>query len=497
MTLKTVEKTQSILLSDIEACYSKNDLKNLVSLIDTYSNMTQLINNELYNDVIETILDNTSQKIGFVSKNEMKDESIIVFYDQIGSTVCLSEQYIDGIIELGYKLIYIYENPYFTISEILKSKLVQNNVESYFFNCSSKYNQQELILEIYSIIDNSKCSKLIVQSPAYGALCSIVLFGLNNVMRYRVVPGDHHFYIGVKCTDYFFEFRPYGITRAIRERNISPSRIIKLPYYPIINIKCDFKGFPVETAGKSVVVTAGDTYKFFGSDIFYEICEKIALENNVLIIFIGKYNKKLANLIKQKKLDKKIIQIGYRSDFSQCLLHCDMLLSSYPMIGGLISQMASAMGKPIIAYADKKEIDNGRSFEDILGNNHGERRMSKSSLEQVCSYASNLINNKEFRIRESTYIKSLVQTKDKFNKGLHTALSNPKTNITNDDLIELVDKKSFIRTYLAIQNGLYPTFLQPLFRKFGIAVMWKFKHHIMDCLRNPIMISKYLYLHFR
>ena len=277
MTLKTIEKTQSILLSDIETFYGKNDIDKVISLIDTYSNMTQLINNELYNERIENIIINLSKRIGFISKKEIKDDSVIVFYDQIGSTVCLSEQYIDGIIELGYRLVYIYENPYYNISEGLKNKLLQKNVECYFYNSSSRYNQRNLSLDIFSKVENSRCSKLIVQSPAYGALSSIVLSGLDNVRRYRVVPGDHHFYIGVKSTDYFFEFRPYGITRAVSERNISPDRIIKLPYYPITNLNCDFKGFPVEVVGKKIIVTAGDTYKFIGSDIFYDICKRIDL----------------------------------------------------------------------------------------------------------------------------------------------------------------------------------------------------------------------------
>ena len=475
LTLTDIEKCYSQIKWDIERNLRHGNVARTIRLMDTYAGVAQLINDRFRDDDIEHWMEELAEtQLGIVTCTADKDSKRIVFYDQIGSTVCLGLQYIRGLIANGYEVLYIFESPIYKVNSNLLAELENNHIRYLVYNSDIKNNNKLLALarKIQQEIVDFNPARLIVHAPAFGALGCVVLYSLRGVVRYRIVPGDHHFYLGCGCTDYFFEFRNFGIKVAVEQRHIDKKQLFKLPYYPIVDRFVEFQGFPAGVEGKICFVASGGTYKFHGSDWFWEFSKwLLTTYKEAVLLFIGNVTPSISAFIEREYLEGRFIPLGYRKDFASCINQVDVLINSYPYSGGLICQTAAYFKKPILSFFKEKESLT-RSLRALFGAEEMGTSISFSDEKALTVYVDKLVNDASFRISEGERIHSMLQTKEKFDELLGEILCEAlPSNVSVTDKYCNIEER--IRTYVKLQNTFTPSMLVPLIRCYGWRLPFK------------------------
>ena len=495
MNLDDIIKVQQTIKKDVKRSLIKGNIQKAIQLIDCFADFTQRFNNILRDDDIEDSIKEISDKY-IESSIDIKegDENTVVLYDQIGTTACLGVQYLRGLIACGYKVTYIYEQ-YGNLPDISASLLKEINsygVEYHLINSTSVFKNGNFIgNEIRDLIISANPSRIIVHPQAMGALGMSVLYSIRGAKKFRVVPGDHHFYLGYDCFDHFIEFRPFGWSTAVYERKINPSSIYNLSYYPIIDEFVEFRGFPKEVEGKVIIGAGGATYKFQGSDIFYELLEGILTRTDkAIFLFIGSPSSQLIELSKKENIAGKILFLGYRKDFAAVIKNIDILFNSYPFSGGLFCQTAARFSKPIIAYSEPsfyQEIN----VEALLGDVEGENSITLTSKKLFLYHALRLINDEVYRRSIGIACNDILQTEQDFNKQLSDILNYNYPTLAIKD-IEFVDRTARINRYISIRNQYEPEYLMILSKEYKFNIVTSFSCLLKDILSHLLYVLKYI-----
>lgn len=471
ITLDDIKKIYAIIQQDIERNNEKDNIDRVYQLIDTYSVLVQTINDHFRDDFIENILKSIASR--FLNSQDdynSKDENIIVFYDQIGTTICLGLQYLRALKQLGYRVVYIFESP--------SRKVKKDLLLEVYSSCEAVYVFQEkstisLARKIREIIISSKACKLISHCSAEGALGATVFYSLNGLEKYRIVPGDHHFNIGIDSYDHFFDYRNFAIKVSIEERKIPMKKVHKLPYYPIIENNMEFAGFPAEAQNKTVILAAGSEYKFHGSTWFYDFSKKLLFDNpNTVIVFLGGKSPHIVDYVKSQGLEHRFLLLGYRKDFVACMKHSDIFLNSYPMGGGLVGLTAVNLGIPVLSHYDEyNALQN--SIRSFMGAEDVDSPISFIDDSKMHEYANSLIRDVLYRRSEGARMKKMAQTKQNFDRILGEILKEDK------HVVKSVTEKSChlekrLENYIQLQNTFLPSVLNLLIKEYGLGMFRKF-----------------------
>lgn len=478
LTKKKTEKVRQTLLDRIRNYYNAGEFSKVLNEIDDFAEISARVNDVFRNDEIEDYLRNIGEK--YIGKKSVKSDSNcskkIVFYDQIGTTICLGLQYLRALKSLGYEILYIFEQNKTPIYPQLKDE-----VETICFK-TAYYNQPYSIdtaKEIQRLIVDYRAPKLIAHSPCYGAMGSAIFYSLSEIEKYRVVPGDHHFYIGIDCIDHFIEFRDFGINISVNYRNIPIKKINRLLYYPIIESRTPFQGFPEVIKGKIVIAAAARERKFHGSDWFFNTCEYILKKyKNVIILFIGGDSKKVRTFVKERHLQDKFIILGYRTDFIECMKHIDIFFDSYPWGSALTSMTAAYFSCPIISYHDK--IFELESLNSWIIRDDG-IPVSYSNETELFDHIDKLIEDKEYRKKEGNSIKEALPTCISFTNGLQQILNGKQSECK----YALLDKNAITirsKMYIELQNVFNPLIINILFSKYHLHSLLIFPYLFIDSL---------------
>lgn len=491
MNINDINIIQQRLKIDIKKEIAKGGIQRAIDLIDCYADVTQRINNILRDEDIECFLKTIACRIN--NGDDIKEgglRDVILLYDQIGTTTCLGLQYLRGLAANGYKIVYIYEGRD-TISKYLLEEVKETCFHYHLFDTNRVFKNGRFMGDIIrEVIINEKPSRIIVHPQATGALGMATLFSIEGCLKYRIVPGDHHFYIGYDCFNYFIEFRPFGWSTAVFERNISKDKIYSLNYYPIITEFVDFEGFPPETQGKVIMCSGGSTYKFMGSGIFYELLENILCRtNNTVFLFLGTPSEQLVALSKKENMRGRIFFLGYRKDFVPIMKNIDILINSIPFSGGLFCQTAAFFAKPILSYSENNVYEDN-AVADILGSAGRKGSITFTSKEGFLSHAIRLIEDEEYRKENGDFAKSILQTEGGFNSSLGSILKGYYPTLASVD-VEYVERTPRINSYIYIRNEGEPDYLMPLARTLGIGV-FKYTFSIPNCVLHNL---KYLFHH--
>ena len=495
MKIEDFGRIQEIIRKDLIKAIDNNNIIRIVRLVETFAEVTLRINNIKSDFTIEKAIQALSQKYIGQQPNLGRKSNLIVFYDQVGTTICLGLQYLRGIIAAGYDVVYVYENYRNEISPALLNEIKALDIEYKLFGPSSLIYGEGVFCgkKVSEYINSLSPAKIVMHPLPNEAIGMSVLYSLPHIEKFIVVPGDHHYYAGFHSADYLIEFRTFGIGVSVNERGIDSRKIYKLPYYPIVDEFTEFQGFPVDTAGKITFFSAGATYKFMGSDTIYNIWDYILGYDNTLILYMGIPDKKLKRYVKENKYEKRFVFLGYRKDFVQCVKNADVLVNSYPIGGGLVVQTAAYFEKPIVAYCNQREYF-FQNVTDILGGDGSKDRISKTSLEEGKKLIDDLLKSESYRREFGQRMKQCLQTKDCFDNTLHRILSHSIPSMTaepncSDDDYFIMDR------YLCQQNNWHPTVFVPLIIHYGFSFFWKFRFLYKDIIKNPVYVIKFLTLY--
>lgn len=371
--------------------------------------------NQYYIDIdLENMLTVIQNKIGNTKKFSVKDKrDTVIFYDGFGLDVRgLALIYLSALVKSKYKLVYIVredrkrEIP--TIKDIL-----------------DKYSAQIIYIPSLSLIDEYTWlfERMQSMSPKAGFLYTTPndISGIMAFMncegaftRYQINLTDHAFWLGIHAFDYCIEFRDYGASISHLYRNIPKEHIVKLPYFPFIDASKEFEGFPFPVEKDDIIIFSGGAlYKTFDGDenLYYKIVDFCLSEfNNVKFWYAGAGDdselRKLEN-----KYQGRVFYTDERKDLYQVLLHVDLYLNTYPVVGGLMMQYAAMAGKiPMTLY-------HGDVGTGILLNQHN-LEIEFKNLVELTDELKKVLGDKEYRKKKEKMLKSAVISRSQFEEEL-------------------------------------------------------------------------------
>lgn len=477
LTLIDVEKVYNKVKKLVYKSYNQNNFDNIIKYTDILCFCVYRFNWIFTDKTIEDLLLKVSQdNLRCEVDTENLENNRIVFYDQIGSIECLGLQYIRGLILAKYEILYIFESSTRKCSTKLLDEI--NNYDKAHIICvdSSKPNKKIIIEELRTQIVNFRPSKALLHSPAEGAFGVILWNSLVGINRFRIVPGDHHFYLGVNCADNFIEFRKFGYTTAVQKRAIDKSKIFMLPYYPIVD-NTDFYGFDIDINNKIIIFSAGAAYKIYGeNNLYFEILKSIIQKHpNVIVLFAGDgYLKPIKDFIERNGFKNRIHLLGYRKDLNMCVANSDIYLTTFPITGGLTTQYAAYHSKPVLSFTTPNLSIN--YIEDIIGvdRNFVEPKITFTNFEEFLNYADNVIKNSDYRILEGKRVNNLLSNIEKFNIGLEKILNGEAKPIKMD--FEVIDYNKIVDQNIEVENKYIPMLKYDLIKYFHIRCLYYIPH---------------------
>ena len=382
-------------------------------------------------DEVEDIISNISNQLIKKKDDKHRKKSECVFYDSFSSdNGGLTQQYLTAIISSGLRLVYITERKDFLNSNSEIKKQLDNYGKATVIEVPSHANYWEKAQFVYDTIIESEAEKLFIHTEPYSAFASVAFYGLpNTIKKYKINLTDQTFWLGTGFIDYSFEFRQFGWHLSVVKRGISDSKILCLPYYPILNNE-PFHGFPDVAKGKIILFSGASYYKIYDKDdIFFKMCKEILNAcPELLILFAGNGRMNVLNKkIEQYGIKERFIPIGRRSDITEVFKHCDIYLNTYPVGGGLMLLYAAHLSKPIVCYRAKTTA----GAEDIVCQRQF-YNISDDDIPSLVNRVKRLVDDSEYRQEYGCRIKDCTISKEMFNSLFTEYLDTGINKITFD-----------------------------------------------------------------
>ena len=401
----------------------------------------QFCYNQQYTDEqIEVKLSEISHKTGRTFEHQ-KDDDAVLFYDGFGADIRgLAYIYIKALRKIGYRIIYITcadkEEQQPGIIGILrqgKHKIYRVN------NNGSKLDKTE---ELRKIFEEEPFTTAFFYTTPWDVAAVMAFNELQGkCIRYQINLTDHAFWLGKYAFDYCLEFRPYGASVSEYYRKIGKERLILMPYYPIIDRKTPFRGFPFDASGKKVIFSGGSLNKTIDTaGTYYHLVEHIVKKyDDTIFLYAGTGpTEEFERLI--AAYPGRIYLIEERNDLLQVLKHSRIYLNTYPISGGLMIQYAAAA--KCVPVTLRRDWD-----EDACGILKDEEALGEifTDFENVCREIERLIEDDEYWEKKRKLLEGQVQEEWEFENRLEKVLINPAGNIVSD--VRKIDTTKFLLTY--------------------------------------------------
>lgn len=452
------------------------------SYIEKAAAWAVLFNFKYYDIDLEREIKKISNTLNFNVSFEAIPNRLVFVCSQINDAGELVRQYARALAEnsIPTRMIVIDRIP--NHAKTLKEIRGFNNIDLVMIPSNLGYIETALI--IASQIADFKPSKILQHfiPDEVKALLAVSLFP--NIPKFNINYTDHTFWLGASILDYNIEFRKAGGVLSKEKRCIRDDQLYILPFYPILESRKEFEGFPFKREGKVVLFSGSVPYKVFGdSDRYFKTLDRILQENDNSVAMISIKTRAIKKKVRGLTCRKKIYLVPWRRDFLEVVKNADILYNTYPMTGGLTSQTAAALKKPILSFTREKwflaDCDAFFNIEDKING------IEFTDIEKMCDYAKRLCSDEELRREEGNRVSSLLITREEFAKGVHDILTggiNRKLCIQGRLEIDYKGIESFFLDY----ENESKQYLDFLFRKEGISVYYKFPQYCLGFI--PVSI---------
>lgn len=387
----------------------------------------------------------------------------IVFYDSWGwDNRGLTQQYIRALKALDIEFLFVFENESLKQSTAIRSELeAYRKCEIYSINQSLPL--WDRLEGLYRRIREYRPEKLMMHITPWAVEALTVFYALTTVIKYQINLTDHAFWLGAGCLDYSLEFRSYGCTVSLEKRKLKRNQLLMNPYYPITSDEA-FQGFPKEADKKMVLFSGSSFYKVYGrNDLYFRLMKRLLVENPecVLLFAGGGDGRKIRKFIVENQLENRFLLLGPRPDINEVFTRCDIYVGTYPIAGGLMSQLAALNSKPILSYTTPDIPCN--YIEEIICH---KQSISISFTEEQAFFAEarKLVQNDEFRRQRGESLRAAIILPDDFKNNLDMLLK------TNKNLIEFkhigIDYDCFTTLFLEVENDYLDSFKRLLLKAF-------------------------------
>lgn len=397
-------------------------------------------------DILKSIsltLDRTSISDGY----KPKDDTFLIYDDFMLDNMGLSQQYIRALISTKCHVIYMTPQNIHRINscDILNELKAASNVEIIQIKKTADYySDSQAILD--RIISLSPCKVFLHLQPHSVEIITAMYALPENLIKFQIDLTDHCYWLGAPCIDFDLVFRPYGAKMAKYFRNIPVEKIIYQPYYPIIKDYGDGTPLPEQLKGKIVVFAGSAYYKIESKDNRFQKFIIRVLDNNpnVVFIFAGLGNVKVWDLItKNKNYDGRFFLLGHRKDIANVISHSDICINTFPIGGGLVSQISAALSKPLLSL---KDIDGVGDIDEIICQQDCVDILCEDE-DELYSKVRKCIEDEAHRKDFGIKVKKCLIDENAFNKRLQQIIMHPENYIirVNDDLPFIEKQKRHTR----------------------------------------------------
>lgn len=403
-----------------KACASKylksGELANAAKYCEISARIAYIYNLKFSDDELESVVKQISNVIAPGILNYTPFTNRIVFYDSFASSRVLTVQYLVAIIGWQSELLFI--TPQKEISEEVL-RLITNYPKGGILHVDSAGSFQKGVEDGLNAIMAFKPQNIFLHLTPWD-ICGVCIFNkITSGQRFLINLTDHSFWLGKSCSDYILEFRKYGSYISQFHRKIPAERLLLQRFYPV-KTDMPFQGFPIDKGGKILAFAGSSFYKMYGRNgLFLKTIKDLLLENiNVIFLIAGDGNDRpLKAFIKRHKLRERIIVIGNRSDINNVVRNIDIYVNTFPLSGGLMTQLAALNKKPIIGFAN--ECDYGSNdIEDFLNiQTHGV--LVKASVEDFKGYFKLLVESEEEREKNVCLTANCILTPTEFSNLLY------------------------------------------------------------------------------
>lgn len=418
------------------------------------------------------------------------DVNSCVLYDSFSlDNGGLVQQYLTAIMAAGMNLTYITERRGFLSSK----SAIHDQLEAYgkckIIEIPSRLGGLYRAQYVYDEIIRSRAGHLFIHTNPSAVDACVAFYALpEDITKYKINLTDHTFWVGTDFIDYSFEFRPYGCVLSNQERGLSSPNIFYLPFYPIIR-DSSFLGFPAEADGKTVFFSGGAFYKVFDAKDTYFKMVKSILDNceNAIFLYAGAGDvAALSQKIKQYNLEHRFFIIGQRPDITEVFRHCDIYLNTYPFGGGLMTQYAAQLGKPILNYC----CGNTSKVEEFVC----QKKMmdiSVSSFEELVLKARRLCDDLIYRKEYGESIRSCVVSPIEFNKLFLDCVQSGINQLDYSADISMKEYEILIDDKIQFENS-SKCYQRAIVKIFGKRSVWICPDMLLDALCVAIKQNKLL-----
>lgn len=408
--------------------------------------------NLIYSDphIDKTISDIACLKLNVKTIDTHSDDKVVLI-DNFGlDNRGLTQQYLRALIADNRQILYILHNPSpIENSEIIR-ELKEYDKATIKIYKTSKNDYITTAQNIINDIAKFGSKDIFIHIAPWDVTTLLAISALKGATVYNINLTDHAFWLGSTLIDYNLEFRGYGERLSIEKRGLKKSQLIKIPYYPIRSKYTPFAGFPHLPDDAVKIFCGGAEYKMLGKDgIFFKLMDAILdCSKNIHILVAGiSKTSTFGNLIQRMRNYDRVHLIGIRKDIDEVFAHSDIYLSSYPFMGGLMTQYAAQHRLPILAYAEPGEVNTC----DMMVNHLDHPVKMRRSLDEFRAYAKKLADDPLFRKKEGEACHNAMITRQQFDQMISQILSDKTTNIYF--VPEQPDYNSIEDFYLDVENN--------------------------------------------
>lgn len=371
-------------------------------------------------------------------KNDYNNEIRIVFYDTHATdNYVLTQQYLTAALSWNVDILYITNKDMNRPNSKNIKDLLDKSPRAKIEIIPKELDVLEAAEYIIKEVCEFGANKGIIHTQSFDFTGIIAFSALDLVETFYIETSDHIFWLGTKAFDYYVVFRSLGYNTCIQHRGIAENKLLLQPYYPIMYSR-ELQPYPINHSDSVRILSGARIEKVYGdNDKYFELVEGIIKNNpNVEFYYIGAgvYGKLaqtyyLENQIAKRHYGENFHALGFRNDITELMKEMDIYMGTYPIGGGLMTQIAASQGLPIVQYVSSGLSSSVGEFIDCENKN---QPFVFENTNDFYSECNRLIRDKEYRIRIGKDLKGKVLTEQEFNEQIKDIIFKKESHYKPD-----------------------------------------------------------------
>lgn len=354
--------------------------------------------------------------------------------------------YCKAILDAGFELQYIGFDENIDSKNFVPLHDYLMKHDAHIVGISLKESMLRQALNIAKVISDFGPDRVFFHGTPWDVASLVAIAALpDGVMRYLIDLTDHAFWLGAEVFDYYLEFREYGRYIGLSERGIPDEKLQRLPYYPAqLLSRVEYRGLPFDEE-QLFFLSGGSAYKTEGCDIFPGMVGKI-LEKHPCLNFLFLSDKEPSWFEElQAKFPNRVYLEAERDDLFLVMRKAIFYLSTFPISGGLMAQIAAVAGKiPVTLASEGME-----SISSLFLNR--DIKIEYTTESELLEEVDRLVDDSAYRIERAMLVRQAVMSPEGFAMQFDLVLSGNAHFVGDSSVFDL---ESFTKIYME-QNPTY------------------------------------------